>query len=127
MGFQAHTRGRQRADNTSPRISILASGNFSLNPAACDLLRADRLEDVELWVEVLFDVDKNAIGFRAVEPKSANSYPLRSQTTTSIRMLTGKGFLDRNGVSFGAPRYYDVVEFGEGVVGFVLESGDFDA
>ena len=124
MGFEVYER-KSRPAVTDPIIGIQSAGSFSFNAAAFDLIRRHRPDDDELWVEVLFDGDEKIIGFRAVEPKRINSYPVRKQPASNSYLSTGKGFLRFHGVVLGKPRQYDATEFPDGIVGFVLGKESF--
>ena len=126
MEFEKYDR-KWRLAGTTPRIGIQKVGNFSFNAATYELLRKPRPDDEELWVEFLFEHAMNIIGFRAVDSLMVhNSYPVRRPRGSKSYMLTGKGFLRHHGVSVGKLRYYDALDCGDDVVGFLLKDGDLE-
>lgn len=71
MGFEVFTRGKGRKADTSPEITVYASGSIRLNPPAFAALGEPGA------VQFLFDRDRRLIGIRSAPPAADGAYRIR--------------------------------------------------
>jgi hypothetical protein len=109
-------------------MAIQKRGTISLNGVAYTMVRGEEKGegkgDDTLYVELLFDPEKRAIGLRAVPPKTANSYPVRKMPRAQTYLMTARGFLRYYGVPVGQHRQYTATELAPGIIGFTLREDD---
>ncbi len=82
--------GRSKPAGRQAQIRIQTKGVFTINKAAHDLL--DHAEAVEL----LWDADRQMIGFRPISPEEPHAYPVRPTkkqgVTGSTYIISAKAF-----------------------------------
>ena len=72
-------------------------------------------------VQVGFNPETRAIGLRAAENGTKGCYRLREQRNSVSRLVDGKRVFAHHGLKVEKARSFDAQDFGDGVVGFVLE------
>jgi hypothetical protein len=116
-------------------MAIQKRGTISLNGPAYRMLvgeakgvEEDKIDDTKettaLYVELLFDPEKRAIGLRTVPPKTPNSYPVRKMARAQTYLMTARGFLRYYRVPVGKHRQYAATELAPGIIGFTLREDD---
>jgi hypothetical protein len=133
MAFETYQR-RSRPVTGEAIMAVQKRGTISLNSVAYRMLggreeaeQADTKGDkTVLYVELLFDPEKRAVGLRAVPPQSANSYPVRKMRRAQTYLMTAKGFLTYYRIPVGEHRTYTATELAPGVIGFTLREDDKD-
>lgn len=125
MAFEAYQR-RSRPPTGEAVMAIQKRGTISLNGVAFGMLKGERADGGKghLYVELLFDPEKRAIGLRAVQPNAPNSYPVRQMAKSQTYLMTARGFLRYYGVPVGKHRQYTAAELAPGIVGFTLREDD---
>ncbi|MCB1036205.1 MAG: hypothetical protein KDD47_20445 [Acidobacteria bacterium] len=104
-------------DSTShPRITVRRGGLMVLTQAAVEMLGGD----VER-VQIGYDPETRAIGLRVADNGTRGSYRLREQRNSVSRLVDGKRVFAHHGLMVDKARTFDAQDFGDGVVGFVLE------
>ncbi|MBX6765165.1 MAG: hypothetical protein K6T51_10995 [Rubrobacteraceae bacterium] len=84
-------------------VTIQRSGNFSLNKAAYDLLGSPEA------VELLFDRERQLVGFRKTDPDNPRAFGLRAQGKNAVSfMIAGRAFTRHYGIDTTAARRYPV-------------------
>jgi hypothetical protein len=121
MAFETYHR-RSRPATGEAVMAIQKRGTISLNGVAYNMVRGTG--QGELYVELLFDPEKRAIGLRAVPAGTANSYPVRKMPRAQTYLMTARGFLRYYGVPVGEHRQYTASELAPGIVGFALREDD---
>jgi hypothetical protein len=101
------------------RITVRKGGILVLTAAAVGML-GDEVERVQVG----FNPETGAIGLRAAAEGAAGSYRLRQQKGTPARLVDGKRVFAHHGLTADKARSYEAEDFGDGVVGFVLERPD---
>ncbi|MCH9650792.1 MAG: hypothetical protein K0U98_21370 [Deltaproteobacteria bacterium] len=106
-------------DSTShPRITVRRGGLMVLTQAAVEMLG----EEVER-VQVGYNPETRAVGLRAAGGGTRGSYRLREQRNSVSRLVDGKRVFSHHCLAVDKARTFDAQNFGDGVVGFVLEEG----
>ena len=104
-------------DSTShPRITVRRGGLMVLTQAAVEMLG----EGVER-VQIGFNPETRAIGLRAADNGARGSYRLREQRNSVSRLVDGKRVFAHHGLTMEKARTFDAQDFGDGLIGFVLE------
>ncbi len=104
-------------DSTShPRITVRRGGLMVLTRAA-----ALMLGEGATHVQIGYNPETRAIGLRAADDKTRGSYRLRQQRNSVSRLVDGKRVFAHHGLTVDKARSFDAQDFGDGVVGFVLE------
>ena len=116
-GFQFY-EGTKTESSAIAKITIRSKGQLVLTRAAVDMLG-----DGASHVQVGFDPETKAVGIRSVADDTPGSYRLRQQKSSPSRLVDAKRVFKLHDVSIEKPRSYDVLTFGDGVVGFHL-NGD---
>ena len=75
-------------------------------------------------VQIGYNPETRAIGLRAADNGTRGSYRLREQRNSVSRLVDGKRVFAHHGLTVDKARTFDAQDFGDGVVGFVLEDGD---
>jgi hypothetical protein len=101
------------------RITVRKGGILVLTAAAVGML-GDEVERVQVG----FNPETGAIGLRAAAEGAAGSYRLRQQKGTPARLVDGKRVFAHHGLTADKARSYEAEDFGDGVVGFVLDGAD---
>ncbi|MCH9647777.1 MAG: hypothetical protein K0U98_06030 [Deltaproteobacteria bacterium] len=99
-----------------PRITIRRGGLMVLTRAAVEMLG----EGVG-QVQIGYNPETRAIGLRAADNGARGSYRLREQRNSVSRLVDGKRFFAHHGLTVEKARSFGAQDFGDGVVGFVLE------
>ncbi len=99
-----------------PRITVRRGGLMVLTQAAVEMLG----EGVD-HVQVGYNPEARAIGLRAGDNGTRGSYRLREQRNSVSRLVDGKRVFAHHGLTIDKARTFDAQDFGDGVVGFVLE------
>jgi hypothetical protein len=120
MGFQFF-EGPATESAEVARITVRKGGILVLTGAAVGML-GDGVERVQVG----FNSETGAIGLRAAAEGAAGSYRLRHQKGTAGRLVDGKRVFAHHGLTADKARSYDAQDFGDGVVGIVLEGADSD-
>ncbi len=85
MAFETFT-GRQKVTN-EPKVSILKQGNFNFNNGATRILKDKSVT----YLQLLFDKEKNKIGFKPCTKKTEGAYQLRESKGGA--QISGMAFL----------------------------------
>ena len=99
-----------------PRITVRRGGLMVLTRAAVEMLGEDTGQ-----VQIGYNPQTRAIGLRAVEKGSKGCYRLREQRNSVSRLVDGKRVFAHHGLTVEKARSFDAQDFGDGVVGFVLD------
>ena len=110
--------GTKTESSAIAKITIRTKGQLVLTRAAVDMLG----ENVG-HVQVGFDPETKAVGIRRVSEDTPGSYRLRTQKSSPSRLVDAKRVFALHDVKIDKPHSYDVLTFGDGVVGFHL-NGD---
>ena len=106
-------------DSTShPRITVRRGGLMVLTQAAVEMLGEGASQ-----VQIGYNPETRAIGLRAADNGARGSYRLREQRNSVSRLVDGKRVFAHHGLTVDKARTFDAQDFGDGVVGFVLEDG----
>jgi hypothetical protein len=81
-------------------LTIYPGGVFSINRAACTALGEPEA------VELLFDRAEQLIGLRGVAARVPHAYPLRTQSSSSSVLVSGRAFTRHYGISTDVARRY---------------------
>ena len=104
-------------DSTShPRITVRRGGLMVLTQAAVEMLGEGASQ-----VQIGYDPGTGAIGLRAADKGTRGSYRLREQRNSVSRLVDGKRVFAHHDLTVDKARTFDAQDFGDGVVGFVLE------
>ena len=98
-----------------PRITVRRGGLMVITRAAAELLG----DSVEL-VQLAFDRATGAVGMRAAEKGAPGAYRLRAQYKGPNWTVGGRRFFDHYGIDTGKATTFDVTDFGDGIIGFVM-------
>jgi len=110
-------------DSTShPRITVRRGGLMVLTRAVVVML-GDGVSQVQIG----YDPETQAIGLRAANNGSRGSYRLREQRKSVSRLVDGKRVFTHHGLTVDKAQTFEARDFGDGVVGFVLEEHDSDS
>jgi hypothetical protein len=134
FAFETYQR-RSRPPTGEAVMAIQKRGTISLNGPAYRMLAGqdkgaedEKLDNAKetttLYVELLFDPERRAIGLRAVPPKTPNSYPVRKMARAQTYLMTARGFLRYYRVPVGKHRQYAATELAPGIIGFTLGEDD---
>ena len=105
-------------DSTShPRITVRRGGLMVLTQAAVEMLGEGASQ-----VQIGYNPETRAIGLRAADNGARGSYRLREQRNSVSRLVDGKRVFAHHGLTVDKARSFDAQDFGDGVVGFVLEA-----
>ena len=115
MSFDFY-EGPTTGSTSHPRITVRRGGLMVLTQAAVEMLG----EGVER-VQIGFNPETRAIGLRAADNGARGSYRLREQRNSVSRLVDGKRVFAHHGLTVDKARTFDAQDFGDGVVGFVLE------
>ncbi len=107
-----------------PQITVRRGGLMVLTRAAVEMLGEGAIQ-----VQIGFNPETQAIGRRAAAEGARGSYRLREQRSSVSRLVDGKRVFAHHGLTVDKARSFAAKDFGDGVVGFVLEevSGDSGA
>jgi hypothetical protein len=92
MPFEEFTRKAARAAGT-PYITIQKRGVLALNQAAFAALGEPKS------VTLLFDRDRQLVGFRAADASNEHAYAVRSNSKGTTHLITGALFTSHYGIS----------------------------
>ena len=109
--------GAQSESGTRPQITVRRGGLMVLTRATVDML-GDDVEHVQLG----FNPKTQVIGIRAADDEAQGRYRLRSQKKSPSRLIGGKRFFSHYDLSVDKARTFEAEDFGNGIVGFRLES-----
>ena len=99
-----------------PRITVRRGGLMVLTRAAVEMLGEGVTQ-----VQIGFNPETRAIGLRATEKGAKGSYRLREQRNSVSRLVDGKRVFAHHELTVEQARSFDAQDFGDGVVGFVLD------
>ncbi len=80
------------------------------------------LGDGATHVQIGFNPKTGAIGLKSAVKGARGSYRLREQRNSVSRLVDGKRVFAHHGLTVDKARSFDAQDFGDGVVGFVLEA-----
>ncbi|NJL29135.1 MAG: hypothetical protein HC897_15260 [Thermoanaerobaculia bacterium] len=109
--------GAATESNTSPRITVRRGGHLVLTKAAVDQLGAG-----VTFVQLGFNAKTGAVGIRAAEETARGRYRLRRQKSALGHIVDAKRFFKHHSLPLGKARSFDVEDFGNGIVGFRLDT-----
>ena len=119
MGFETFDK-RSAAATKSPMVTIQRGGAFSLNEAARQLVGSPEA------VELLYDRERELIGFRPVAPTSPRAFPVRPQgQNAKTYMVSGRTFAKHYQLDVSKARRY-AVEASNGILVLDLNSDSVD-
>ena len=125
MSFNFY-EGPTTDSKSHPRITVRRGGLMVLTQAAVEML-GDGVEQVQIG----YNPETRAIGLWSADNGTRGSYRLRDQRNSVSRLVDGKRVFAHHGLTMEKARTFDAQDFGDGVVGFVLEdakdSGDAPA
>lgn len=114
-GFQFYEGAATESADVA-RITVRRGGVLILTRAAVEMLG----EGVSR-VQVGYNPKTRAIGLRGTSGDGKGGYLLRKQANTVSRLVDGKRVFSHHGLTVEKARSYDAQDFGDGVVGIVLE------
>ncbi len=102
MGFEAFDK-RRVGRTKQALMTIQRGGTFSFNKSAYDLLeQPDALE-------LLYDRERDAVGFRSVKEENPRGFPVRTQGKNSVSyMVAGQAFTNHYEIDTSTARRYPV-------------------
>ena len=115
MGFQFF-EGSTTESAEVARITVRKGGILVLTGAAVAMLGEGARQ-----VQVGFNPETRAIGLRAAGDDDRGCYTLRPQKGTLSRLVDGKRVFAHHGLTAERAHSYDAQDFGDGVVGFLLD------
>ncbi|MDY7091588.1 MAG: hypothetical protein SX243_01310 [Acidobacteriota bacterium] len=98
------------------RVTVRKGGILVLTAAAVAML-GDGVERVQVG----FNPETGAIGLRAADEGARGAYGLRQQKGSLSRLVDGKRVFAHHRLTADKARRYEAQDFGDGVVGIVLE------
>ena len=107
---------------STPRITVRRGGLMVISKAAVDLLG----EDVD-YVQLAYDRNTKAVGIRVADKSTRGCYRLRTQRKSPSHLVGGKRFFSYHEVDTAKATTYDVQDFGNGIIGFVMTDADSEA
>ena len=97
--FEVYDRKLKRSD-PHPLVTLQASGAFSMNERAFELLgHPDQ-------IELLFNAEGEQVGFHAASEDSPYGYPIREQPNSKNFQTAGRGFCRHHGIQTGQARRF---------------------
>ena len=111
--------GAVSVSKAQARITVRRGGLLVLTAAAAEMLG----ENVDA-VQLAFNQKNGAVAIRAASPGAAGAYRLRHQMEGPGRQITGKRFLEHFGLEVSSRRSFEVVSFGEGLIGFHIRPAE---
>ena len=104
-----------KTENQAPRITLRKGGQLVLTEAAVRMLGQGVTH-----VQIGFNEKTQAVGLRPASEETEGRYRLRSQPTSTSRLVNGKRFFAHRGRALEKARTFDAEEFGDTIVGFHL-------
>jgi hypothetical protein len=102
MGFETYDKRRASASK-HPYVTIQRKGPFSFNRAAFELMGTPKA------VELLYDREKERVGFRSASPDRPQAFPVRAQGQNSVtHIVAGQSFTNHYGIDTSVARRYPV-------------------
>jgi hypothetical protein len=102
MGFEVFNK-RAAGISKHPYVTMQRKGPFSFNQAAFELMGSPEA------VELLYDKDKERVGFRSVAPDRPQAFPVRAQGKNSVtHIVAGQSFAKHYGLDASVARRYPV-------------------
>ena len=114
--------GNLSESSAKPQVTVRKGGLMVVTRAAVDML-GDEVSHVQL----AFDAKRRAVGIRAATDEAAGAYRLRTQQKSPARLVGGKRFFKHHGLDTDKAATYEVQDFGNGIIGFVLEAESVEA
>jgi len=105
-----------------PRITVRRGGLMVLTRVAVEML-GDGISHIQIG----FNPETRAIGLRAAGRGTKGSYSLREQKGSVSRLVDGKRVFAHHGLTVEKAQTFDAQDFGDCVVGFVMEEGSEDS
>ena len=99
MAFEVFDRKGTPTTN-KPWVTIQARGSFGINRAAFEAMGKPEA------VELLYDAEKNLVGFRPTDPEALNAYPVRKQQNSDSYVLAGRAFTSYYNIDTTEARRY---------------------
>lgn len=109
MAFEEFTKKAARAAGT-PYITIQKRGVFSLNHAAFVALGEPKA------VSLLFDSERQLVGFRSSDPESDHSYAVRLNSKGTSHLVTGALFTTHYEISTETSRRWKAQMVEDGIL-----------
>ncbi|MCG8467698.1 MAG: hypothetical protein MJB57_05735 [Gemmatimonadetes bacterium] len=116
MAFEVFNR-RSAGRTREPAITIQKRGTFSFNAPAAQMIAGDD-NPHQLPVELLFDAERQIVGFRKAR-NATNPYMIRKQQNSESYLLTGRAFTQHYQIDTSVARRYRANIY-EGIVGLCL-------
>ena len=107
--------GNASESRTKAQVTVRRGGLMVITQAAAELLG-----DGATHVQLAYDAETRAIGIRSSAPDASGCYTLRTQAKSPSRLVGGGRFFKHHGLETDKATTFDAVDFGNGIMGFVL-------